>query len=269
MDLMPVCHIAVGIVTHNALASLRLELLEETFHSVRVSFPNCEVFVLDNGSTDGTEDVIARFETPVGKRVRTTHYEPPDGNHTPGRGRNVLLDWMVNETDAEVFVFSDDDMRWKPCAEALVRGIWTAPIDIGARWTDDIVIVSGLLEPEWDWNKPLYTARPSGIPVLVRESAPGAAWTFKAREVTCLDGQTPCAHGIWPNYRHAVANGDAGPFKDDFGYDYEYCRRLDGAYKGLKVAQVDLAEHLGWEASTHGNRANKGGKPLDRERWGI
>jgi hypothetical protein len=32
---------------------------------------------------------------------------------------------------------------------------------------------------------------------------------------------------------------------------------------------MDLADHIGWEASTHGNEAIKDSKPLDRDKWGV
>ena len=47
-------------------------------------------------------------------------------------------------------------------------------------------------------------------------------------------------------------------------------RKLLRGY-GCKIAQMDLAEHIGWGFSTHGNDADQhlDGKPLDRDKWGV
>jgi len=139
------------------------------------------------------------------------------------------------------FVWSDDDMLWKPGAEQKLGAFWGAP----ASERDNVAIVSGLLEPVWHWNTPRSTVEAGGVRVLVRDSCPGAAWSFNNPRM------------VWP-----LDNGHA-----TFGYDYKACGRLRES--GLKVAQIDLADHLGWEASTHGNDALKDSKPLDRQHWGV
>ncbi len=50
--MMPV-PITVGVLTHNAYAFQRFELLEQTLRSIVVAFPDARVCVLDNGSPDG------------------------------------------------------------------------------------------------------------------------------------------------------------------------------------------------------------------------
>lgn len=115
--------------------------------------------------------------------------------------------------------------------------------------------MSGLLEPDWHWNKPIEAIEAGGVRVLVRESAPAAAWTFRHT-----------GRGIAEDFM-----GDHGDdvFVSDFGEDYEYCQRL--RRRGLRVAQLDLATHIGHGYSTHGNDAAEhvDSRPLDREKWGI
>jgi hypothetical protein len=82
------------------------------------------------------------------------------------------------------------------------------------------------------------------VNVLVRDSCPGAAWTFR-----------------WQD------EGTIFPVKADFGYDVDACKYLVAS--GYEVAQLDLAEHAGWGASSHGNEAHAAGMPLDREKWGV
>jgi hypothetical protein len=169
-------------------------------------------------------------------------YQPEDGNHTPGRGRNWIRHHLLalrseQRWDFDVVVLSDDDMEWKVGASEVIEAIWNNP-------SDKLVIVCGLLEPVWHWNTPRRTQECGGVNVLVRDSCPGAAWTFR-----------------WKDEEKIF------PVKADFGYDVDTCRRL--VAEGYEVAQVDLAEHAGWGASTHGNEALAAGQPLDRDKWKV
>lgn len=216
-------------MTHNAISGLRLSLVEEAVASLRAVFPDSGVVVLDNGSTDGT-DVW------VGEQEGGVVYVPEDGNHTPGRGRNVLID-LLRKDRPDVVVLSDDDMVWKEGAAELIAELWSnAP--------DDVVIVGGLLEPVWHWNTPRETLDFGVVRGLIRDSVPGAAWTVRAAHLDKVF-----------------------PVKDDFGYDYATCCSLRG--HDLRVASLDLADHAGWGYSTHGNDPRWTAKPLDREKWGV
>lgn len=225
--------VAIGILTHNPLSSLRFALLEQTINSLRAAFDESErvIRILDNGSTDGSADVLAD--------LGAIRYEPGDGNSSPGRGRNVLMGELL-KGDPELVVLSDDDVTWKPEAGAFLRSFWScAP--------DDVAILSGLLEPEWDWNTPRGIVDAGDVRALWRDSAPAAAWTFRAR--------------AW---------SDIGPLReiiDGLGEDYHACLRLRGA--NLRVAQADLAEHAGCGYSLLGNDGHYRDKPLDRQKWGI
>lgn len=230
--------IAVGIMTHNVIAGLRHDLLVATMESAACAFLGSRITVFDNNSTDGTRELVRAYGGVANC----------GGNGTPGAGRNHMLRalWMQS---TDILVLSDDDMQWHADAgERLVAffGSHDCPLRVA--------LVSGLLEPEYPWNTPRETVSAGGMAVLIRDSCPGCAWAIPRRH---LWGDR------WSAMQHLRL------FKDDFGYDHDYCIRL--AEDGLVVGQLDLATHLGWEASTHGNRADRDirAKPLDRSRWGI
>lgn len=255
----------VGVVTFDPMSTLRYQLLEQTVRSIEKAFPTSELFLLDNRSSDGSAEAIDELLGPRGiecaecgrvqqrGRWHVCHEIEveglPDTNRTPGAGRARLYHHMARHAWGSTkkngwwcpfWVWSDDDMLWKPGAEAKLRHFWhDAPEDVG--------IVSGLLEPVWQWNTPRRTVTGGGVNVVVRDSAPGAAWTFNS-DLTALVTSEP----FWR-----------------FGYDFELCKQLRGA--DIDVGGMDLAEHIGWGYSTHGNDANEhvDVRPLDRERWGV
>lgn len=239
-------NIVIGVLTHNVITGLRLSLLEETVHSLRRAFVDAPLLVFDNGSVDGTAEVVA-------EQFGGICYESKDENHTPGRGRNILMsllqrppavaDFAAIKPD-DLVVLSDDDMRWKPEAGDVLTRFWSEALDDIAL--DDVALVSGLLEPIYDWNTPRGVVESGGVKALWRDSAPAAAWCFPARHWDII-----------------------GPLReqlDGIGEDYHACLRIRG--KNMRVCQLDLAEHLGAGLSTWGNVAGDG-KPLDREKWGI
>ena len=109
-------------------------------------------------------------------------------------------------------------------------------------------IVCGLLEPVWEWNTPREMLVLGGIKVLVRDSAPGAAWSFRRKD---WKGGARLENRV----------------EHSFGYDYKCSVSL--ARSHLRIGALDLASHEGWEHSTHGNDVIKAAQPLDREKWGI
>jgi hypothetical protein len=244
---------AVGVTTHNVLAGLRIDLLEQTIRSIEKAFPDAVLCLLDNGSTDGTDCLVQNLTT---NRWRTTTAAGLWGrtNFTPGMGRNRLgtfMDkvccdqWGVNYDSKlageHFFVWSDDDMLWKDGAQDKLSRFWGAT----PQEREQIAILGGFLEPVWHWNTPRRTVEAGGVRVLVRDSCPGAAWSFNNLRVV-----TPLTLS-----------------EATFGYDHKTCLRL--AKENIPVAQMDLADHLGWDASTHGNEAIRDSKPLDREKWGV
>lgn len=249
--------IAVGILTYNVLSQLRTSLLDETVRSVRAAFPDSAVLIVDNGSNDGSaEHVRATYDDRETDRVVVVEaglLVSLGGGTSPGAGDNRLLA-CLEAWDADALVLSDDDMRWRPGAAAAVRDIWKAA-------PDDLVCVSGLLEPLWHWNTPRETLKlgSNGLPywprtcvtrrVLVRDSVPGAAMTFSRAALAEV----------------RVKLGREQLFEESFGHDSAFCCKVREL--GLRVAQVDLAEHLGWDSSSHGNNAIATAQALDHEQW--
>ena len=230
----------VGVLTYNALTSLRWSLVEQTVASLQRAFPGSVPVVFDNGSEDGSEELVRQL-LGCDRIIRPCL----DGNRTPGRGRNELMRVLCDRGDLskDIVVLSDDDVRWSDGAELTLSKFWTeAP--------GDLMILSGLLEPDWPWNKPVGLIECGGVKALERESAPAAAWTFRMRD------------WIW----------FFGPLKESLdgdGEDFEACKRIRA--RGFRVAQIDLAEHLGEGYSQIGNDKARqmAGQPLDREKWGL
>ncbi len=227
--------LVVCVVTHNVFATLRSDLLIKTVKSIEAGFEGCDKILLDNGSSDGTDEFCLESHD-ISREWQVVAYKPKDGITTPGRGHNELIKHVLARKPG-VVVFSDDDMRWKPWAAKTISDFWQSK-------PSDPVILCGLLEPEWDWNTPRETITRGGVKALVRDSCPGAAWSF-------------------------LADSHVMPVDDGFGYDHKKCIELREC--GFRVAQIDLCEHLGWEMSTHGNNAlaHAGNQPIDKKKWRL
>jgi len=223
--------VAFSVLTFNALDFDRVDLLTETLSSGATAFSTADRIVLDNGSSDGTEDVLR--EAAVGYRVVRNH----GSVRSPGAGRNVLLSHL--DLDAyDLVVVSDDDMRWHPDAQAkLVAFFRDAP--------EDVVLCSAYLEPEWAHNTVRGTVDAGGVRGLVRDNAPACAWAFRP--------------SFWRSF---------GPLLEDpKGEDTDACKRVLKA--GQRMVQFDLADHLGWGNSSLGNASILSGKPIDKAPWGL
>ena len=227
--------LVIGVVTYNVLVGLRDDVLLRTIQSINVAFPGCEKILLDNGSSDSTEEFI-RESHEISENWQVIFYKPEDGVNTPGRGLNELAKHILKR-EPDVMVLSDDDILWKPEAGKTLKKFWSA------RW-DDPIILGCLFEPDWHWNTPRELIIRGEVKALVRDSCPSAAWTFLSVN----------AHKILP-------------VSEAFGHDYEKC--MDLKEKNLRVAQIDLAEHLGWGLSSHGNDAIEVAKPVNRKKWGL
>ena len=92
--------LAVGLLTHRVIDFDRADLLEQTVRSIERAFPSASLYALDNGSSDGTRDVL--WETC--KDVRWVRLCRPSSEPSPpGRGRNILMEYMSLAADITVF----------------------------------------------------------------------------------------------------------------------------------------------------------------------
>lgn len=217
--------VVAAVLTHNAKRYGRDMLLRDTLRSLAEAD---RVLLVDNGSSDGMADWVAQ--------VGGFCYQPADRVTTCGRGMNVTI--TMAAADADVVVFSNDDIVWRPGWRARVQSFWEhAP--------DDVAIMSGLLEPDFPWNQPRATVEYGGVRGLVRETVPGGAWTLMAANWSII-----------------------GPVPEKAGWDdVPTCRRMNQL--GWRNVAVDLADHAGVELSTWGNGSQKFAKPLNREAWGL
>lgn len=199
--------IVAAVLTHNAERHGRTEMLRRTVRSLAEADA---VIVVDNGSTDGTEELVAR--------IGGTVYRAPDNVYTCGRGMNVTITAAAKLGD--IVVFSNDDICWKPGWREELAEWWAgAPADVA--------ITSGLLEDEYPWNTSLNTIDVGRVRGLVRATVPGGAWTLRSAD--------------WPSI---------GPVPERVGWDdVPTCRRLVGEGRrviALDLADHLGVEHSTW-----------------------
>lgn len=213
---------AVGILTHNVFRYDREAAFRRTVKSLAAQKPD-QLFIVSNGSDDGTEDLVAKMGGTVVN----------DPISTCGHGMNVTMG-ICASSGADIVVFSNDDIWWDPWALDALKRFW-------AEAPEDIALVSGLLEDIYPWNTVRERVVHGGVPALIRDSAPGGCWSFRA--------------SYWPVI---------SPVPEAKGWDdVPCCERL--RLKGYRVGQIDLATHEGEATSTWGNGSDKWRRPLDPE----
>lgn len=148
--------IAAGVFTWNPRRNRRVGLLRDVLESLREAD---RVFLVDNGSDDGSADLIRRMGGYINEGRVTTC----------GAGMNLTGRILAEHGDADLFVLSNDDVVWHDGWAARLRDVWK-------QIPDDVVIVSGLLQAEYPWN----TARGVEGPVLIRDTVCGGAWTLRS-----------------------------------------------------------------------------------------
>jgi GT2 family glycosyltransferase len=160
--------VSVVVPTYNRCASLRRMLESLALQSLPAS--SFEVIVVDDGSTDGTADVLAALELPF------TVTPVRQANQGPAAARNR----GVAQARAELIVFLDDDTVPQPDLlerhvqiheaqpDAVVIGPMVAPSGwprpAWVRWEEEILDVQyqAMVAGEWECTpRQLYTANAS------------------------------------------------------------------------------------------------------------
>lgn len=213
--------VAIAVRTWNVIATGRHECFMATLESLREAGHPFELALVDNGSTDGTAKLVAEQGGHLAARVGM--------RNQAGYGMTAAIERaLVGRPD--LVVFSDDDVAWHPGFLRRLVAFWAfAP--------HDLALLSGFLEPRWWWNTIRGAIECGPVRAIVRETAPGGAWTF------------PAANWRW------IAPLDPGMIADA-----EACHRLRGS--GFRLAQADLATHIGAGHSTWGNETPPGA-PLE------
>lgn len=230
--------VAVVVRTWNVVEHHREALLLRTLDSIQHAGHEATYLLLDNGSDDTTVDYL-RLERCAGTigdfQLLRRSTSSPFGRGKPGLGVNAAVAAALH-TGPDLVCFSDDDVEW--------ASGWLRPVvQFFERAPGDVVLLSGLMEPVWEWNGPTGVVEAGGVRALVRDSVPGASWMFRAED--------------WAKI---------GPVAEDRTHDVAGCKRL--RQHGYRMAALDLAEHIGYAQSTLGNTVASG-KPVDREEWGI
>jgi hypothetical protein len=231
--------VSVVVRTWNPVSTGRQDLLLRTMCSLAktgsLKGHSVSLALIDNGSDDGVSDpwldnVVARGHFDVVYRDGAG-----DGRGFPGRGVNRAVERALRD-GPDLVCFSDDDMEWSPG--------WLVPvIRFFEESPPDLVLLSGLLEPLWNWNTPRDAVESGGVRVVVRDTVPGASWMFRAAD--------------WLRI---------GPVAPDHTHDIAGCSHL--RKQNLRMAALDLANHIGAGRSTLGHSTDFG-KPFPRQRWGI
>jgi GT2 family glycosyltransferase len=137
---------SIIIPTFNKRSRLRFTLGAYRFQDT----DEFEIVICDDGSTDGTADLLATIDTPYALRVVT-------GEH---RGAAAARNRAVAAASGSILIFNDDDMVPAPgfvrahiaaCeqADVLARGTrWSVPIDLVAAFLD-LEVTEAACEALW------------------------------------------------------------------------------------------------------------------------
>lgn len=248
---------AVGLLTHRVIDFDRVELLEQTVRSIERAFPSATLYAFDNGSSDGTWDVLRETCGRENASRWLMCNRVGDDSAVPGAGRNALVRIMSVGDDIvafaeedqirwgrsvhsvpEIIVLSDDDMVWHEGAEdQLARFFAAAP--------EDVVLVTGFVEPDFPHATPREAVEYGGVRGVMRDNAPGCAWAFRP--------------SFWREY---------GPIPEILiGCDSRTCDRVKS--DGKRMVALRLADHAGLGRSSLGNSLGKMFPPLDGAKWGV
>jgi hypothetical protein len=144
--------ISVVVPTYN-----RADLLPLTLEAIlaQTEAP-CEILVVDDGSTDDTQDVLARFAPRV-QAIRIAN-----------SGSIVARNVGLRAARGELVAFCDSDDLWRPAFLSRMRAVWQAEPRTQAAYSDFVLVRNGTWEAA---SK--FSGTPAGFWDGLRDVGPG------------------------------------------------------------------------------------------------
>lgn len=222
--------IAVCVLTYEQIANQRQSLFRQTIRSLRDRADHpFDLFVVDNGSRDGTADIVRD----LGGHCYT------GTNTTSGHGTNLCAR-IAQGSGADICVLSDDDMIWHPGWDTALGDWW-------AHAPASIKLTGCHLEPEYPWNTIRTTIDVNGRRGLIRASTGAASWSYRNTDWPLI-GPIPQARQGWG--------------------DVPACQRLEArGYQIAQIDLATHAG--GDVSTWGNGSSDLDRNPLDRDRWGL
>jgi glycosyltransferase involved in cell wall biosynthesis len=199
--------------------------IADTLDSVfRQDYPHIEYLVLDAGSTDGTLEILRRYEQAQPANVRFRWFSSPDA------GTADAINKGLERSTGSIFAYLNADDTYTPTAvsdavNALIADPSAAAVYGEADWINENGTVLGR-----------YPTRPFDPQMLRSE---------------CFICQPAC-------FIRRDALADAGAFDTSlsYAYDYDFWIRLSCRHRMIHVGKVLAASRMHLENKTLGERRN-------------
>jgi glycosyltransferase involved in cell wall biosynthesis len=135
--------------------------LEETIDSVlSQNYPNLEYIIIDGGSSDGSVDIIRRFEKYLAYWVSE-----------PDKGHGNALNKGFSQATGEIMAWLNSDDKYYPWTFKTIAEIFTLYNDV--KWITGIASTfneKGVLESTYNWKKNYYDYLTSDYKWIQQES---------------------------------------------------------------------------------------------------
>lgn len=153
------CKLAIAVLTYN-----RLDMFRRTVNSLESAADLYPVVVVDNGSTDGTAQLV---------KIYNGFCNETD-DHSTGYGMNLAIAKAL-EHDPEYVLFTADDYVYDDDWHEKLLLFWESA-------SPKIKLASCHLEPVYGWNTITGGGHIRGVPYITRLTLPGSNWTFRAAD---------------------------------------------------------------------------------------
>lgn len=207
--------VSVVIPTHN-----RVHLLPRALQSVRdQTFKDIEIIIVDDGSTDGTQEYVSALGDPLVRYVR----------HDVGKGGSAARNTGMDHARGQYIAFLDDDDEWTPRKlEWQVAALDSAAkhVVLSYGWRDYVNDSTGERTPG-----PRGTQQGDISDFMLRQGIPSPTSTYVVR--------TECARRL--RFDESLP----------MGQDMDFMTRLSQRWHVVLVPEVLMMMHIG-----HGPRVS-------------